>query len=146
MCFYLYVSEYHRYNALVCFLIIEIIKNKFNFKKNINMDTISAQKVEFYELEKAKFIVKDACGLDIAYAYEDLVFAEHGVFILQFQSENTDSMLCWFNTECNESDRIALFDSLCVSAKLNSTDLIYKGNFEMIQNVQEQIDLKFMVL
>lgn len=31
--------------------------------------------VQFYELEKVRFIVKDACGIDIAYAYEDLVFS-----------------------------------------------------------------------
>jgi hypothetical protein len=37
------------------------------------------------DLEKIRFIINEATGLDLAYAYDDLVFSEHGVFIVQFE-------------------------------------------------------------
>jgi len=104
-----------------------------------------AKQVEFYELEKAKFIIKDACGLDIAYAYEDLVFSEHGIFILQFADTTSNNMYCWFNSDCFENERISLFKSLTVTGNLNKTKIEYKGLFEMIQkDGAEQIDIRFI--
>jgi hypothetical protein len=106
-----------------------------------------AKQVEFYELEKAKFIIKDACGLDIAYAYEDLVFSEHGVFILQFADTTSNNMYCWFNAECIENERISVFESLTRTGKLNKTKIEYKGQFEMTQkDGEEQIDIRFIEL
>jgi hypothetical protein len=43
-----------------------------------NQSTLTTEKdIVFFELEKVRFIIKDGSGLDIAYAYEDLVFSEH---------------------------------------------------------------------
>jgi len=100
--------------------------------------------VKFYELEKARFIIKDATELDVAYAYEDLVFSEHGIFILQFDKKRPDSFICWFNKDCVEADRHALFKSLTNTASLNKIKLVYKGKFEMIQkDGEKEIDIKF---
>lgn len=99
--------------------------------------------VQFYELEKVRFIVKDACGIDIAYAYEDLVFSEHGLFIIQFQ-ENEKELGCWFNKECLEPNKVQMFNSLAKSATLNGLELKYKGKFEMSQKPgKEEIDIQF---
>lgn len=107
-------------------------------KKNKN-------KVRFYELEKARFIIKDACGLDIAYAYEDLVFSEHGLFIIQFDEQSEKIMNCWFNKDCIETDQINLINSLVNTAKLNQIEITYKGKFEMIQkDNEEKIDIHFL--
>ena len=101
-------------------------------------------KIEFFNLEKVRFIIKDGTGLDIAYAYEDLVFSEHGIFIFQFDSISTNTFFCWFNKDCIENDRISLLNSLIKSAILNKTEIIYKGKFEMIQKEDEQISLNFI--
>jgi hypothetical protein len=101
--------------------------------------------VQFYELEKIRFIVKDACGIDIAYAYEDLVFSEHGLFILQFEKDTDKQIGCWFNKECFEPNKVQMFNSLAKSATLNGLDLKYKGKFELSQkNDSEQIDIQFI--
>ena len=107
--------------------------------------TIAPEKeVKFFELEKARFIIKDATGLDVAYAYEDLVFSEHGIYILQFHKQKSDTFLCWFNKDCVESERFAMFKSLTTSAGLNQIKLVYKGKFEMNQaDGDEQISIKF---
>lgn len=106
-----------------------------------------ANQVEFYELEKVRFIIKDGCGLDVAYAYDDLVFSEHGIFVLQYADNNGKSMYCWFNKDCNENNRVSLFKSLTNSANLNNMKIEYKGHFEMIQkDNEEQIDIQFFKL
>lgn len=101
-------------------------------------------KIVFYELEKVRFILKDGCGLDIAYAYEDLVFSEHGLLIIQFDGRSADTLFCWFNQDCIEADRHSLFKSLTTSATLNGINIIYKGKFEMKQKEDtEEILLNF---
>ena len=100
--------------------------------------------VKFYGLEKARFIIKDATGLDVAYAYEDLVFSEHGIFILQFDQRKKNSMICWFNNDCIETERHSLLKSLTTTAQLNGEKIVYKGKFEMVQkDDEEQISIKF---
>ena len=101
-------------------------------------------KVPFYDLELVRFLIKDGCRLDIAYAYEDLVFSEHGVFILQFIGESSQNFNCWFNKDCKENERINILNSLMKSANLNGFEINYKGNFKMSQKEDsEEIDLHF---
>jgi len=98
----------------------------------------------FFNLEKVRFIIKDGSGLDIAYAYEDLVFSEHGIFIFQFDATSENTFYCWFNKDCIENDRIAILSSLIKSAILNKVCIIYKGKFELIQKDDEQISVNFI--
>ncbi|MBP1639316.1 MAG: hypothetical protein H6Q17_899 [Bacteroidetes bacterium] len=104
-------------------------------------------KIVFYELEKVRFVVKDGTGLDIAYAYEDLVFSEHALFIIQFDGQDCNSWNCWFNQECNAADRLSLLKSLTASANLNNVLLTYQGTFEMSQSEgDDEITLRFSEL
>ena len=101
-------------------------------------------KVPFYDLEIVRFLIKDGSDLDIAYAYEDLVFSEHGLFILQFIGESSQSFACWFNKDCIESDRINIFNSLTKTSTLNGLELEYKGKFEIYQKGDcDEIDIHF---
>lgn len=103
------------------------------------------ENIDFYELEKVRFIIKDACGLDVAYAYEDLVFAEHGIFLLQFLDKTGDELACWFNKECLETSKVKILNSLTKTATLNGIKLDYKGKFEMLQKAgSEEIDINFL--
>jgi len=112
-------------------------------KINSHLSSTTERDIAFYNLEKIRFIIKDATELDIAYAYEDLVFSEHGIFIFQFDKQNADTMFCWFNRECEEKSRFSLLDSLNTSARLNKMDIIVKGKFEMTQKEDEQISVNF---
>ncbi len=104
----------------------------------------TAKDVILFDLEKVRFIIKDAIQLDISYAYDDLVFSEHGLIIIQFVKDNANLLYCWFNTECSVEYRDALFESMKITAELNKTMLEYKGIFEMKQSEgKEEIDLKF---
>lgn len=100
-----------------------------------------------FDIEKARFILKDAIQLDINYAYEDLLFSEHGLIIIQFTKENQDLLYCWFNKDCSLKYRDALFESLKITAGLNKVMLEYKGTFEMKQKEgKDEIDLRFMAV
>jgi hypothetical protein len=101
--------------------------------------------LDLFELDKVRFIIKDACGLDIAYAYDDLVFSEHGLFLIKFVDMSGSTLHCWFNREIVESEEIRMFDSLGKTASLNDTKLIYKGRFSLKQNMtsSEEIDIVF---
>jgi len=113
--------------------------------ENVNKPvTTTGKDIVFYNLEKARFIIKDGSGLDIAYAYEDLVFSEHGIFIFQFEVNNPDTIYCWFNKDCLESNRVTLLNSLIKTAILNKMKISYKGKFEMIQKEDEQISVNFI--
>jgi hypothetical protein len=108
------------------------------------MESHKTNKFQFIELEKIRFIVKDACGIDIAYAYDDLVFSEHGLFIIRFVDKEGNKLDCWFNNEMIESKEILMFDSLKKTAKLNGSDITYKGRFVMKQEEgSEEIDIEF---
>jgi len=105
----------------------------------------SVNNFKFFNLEKVRFIIKDGSGLDIAYAYEDLVFSEHGIFIFQFDVKDSDTYYCWFNKDCIENDRMSILNSLMKSAVLNNAAINYKGKFEMTQEKgKEQISVNFI--
>lgn len=68
--------------------------------------------IEFRNIDKIKFIVQDATGLDIMYAYDDMVFPEHGVFLIRFSDENPALIFCHFHEDCPEDERTRIFSSL----------------------------------
>lgn len=118
-----------------------------NSKNPKIMHNKNSKNIEFFNLEKIRFIIKDATNLDIDYAFEDLIFSENSVFIIQYDKKNEDKCFCWFNNECNIDDRHLLFKSLTTSSNLNNMKIIYKGTFEMKpdQIAQDQISIHFKV-
>jgi hypothetical protein len=76
--------------------------------------------------------MKDATGLDLAYAYEDLAFAEDAIFIIQFHKTDKTTLFCWFNSECYESNRLAMFAGLKVTAQLNNFTIHHSGKFDLV--------------
>jgi hypothetical protein len=90
------------------------------------------------EIEKIRFVIKDATGLDIMYAYENLVFAEHGLFLLEVDLENTDRLHCYFNADFEANKRLLFLEKLILSASLNGMVVTSEGTFEMNQNPDGQ--------
>src|SRR5665647_3559267 len=94
------------------------------------------KEVQFYELDKVRFIIKEATDLDVAYAYEDLVFSEHAIFIIQF-GKKPNSLICWFNNECIVKESHGIFKYLTSHAIANLIKIVYKGKFELVQKEGE---------
>lgn len=87
----------------------------------------------FRDIEKIKFIIKDATALDVMYAYEDLFFAEHGIFLIQTSNDKPNTLFCYFNIECSQENKLALLEKLMISSGLNGIELLHKGTFELKQ-------------
>ncbi len=54
----------------------------------------------------------EAMGLDISYAYDDLIFVEHNAFLLQMSKEKGEDLGVWFNQASNVDDRPLIFSQL----------------------------------
>ena len=93
--------------------------------------------MEFRNLEKVRSILKDATGLDVSYAYDDLVFPDNTVFILQFDDSNATNFFCHFKEECGLDDRKLIMDSLESISKKQDCSVIQKGSFRLEQKGEE---------
>jgi hypothetical protein len=122
------------------------MQNVFGMPDAINKieDSMEKAKVEMpddviiTEIEKIRFLIQDATGLDIMYAYENLVFAEHGIYLIEVNIENKDKLNCYFNVDFEASKRLLFLEKLMRTASLNGMVIVNKGTFEMKQNADGQ--------
>lgn len=97
------------------------------------------------ELEKVRNLILESTGLDLAYAYDDLVFAEHGIFIIQFDAYDPRCLHIFFNHECWEEERKQMQMSLSETALAQGFVACLEGLFKMQQkHATEEIELVFM--
>jgi hypothetical protein len=85
------------------------------------------------EIEKVRFIMKEATGLDICYAYDDVVFAENAVYIVCFDDNDNNLLHCYFNRECIEDVKLDFQEKLVEIAKLNGVTMNLHGVFDLKQ-------------
>lgn len=97
----------------------------------------------FRNIDKVKFLVNDATGLDIMYAYEDLVFPEHGAFIIRFDEKNENNFFCFFNNECPDNEQKKILDKLNVTCANNNCTINNSGKFSFTQKEQE-VEINFI--
>ncbi|MFV0592440.1 MAG: hypothetical protein ACK5M7_13720 [Draconibacterium sp.] len=76
------------------------------------------------------------------YAYEDLVFPEHGAFIIQFDDKNAKNLFCHFHSDCNTEDITTLFKSLLEVAEKDNFSIEKKNSYAMEQ-VGEDVQIRF---
>ncbi len=99
--------------------------------------------IKFRPLEKVRTIIQDAIGLDIMYAYDDLVFVEHGVFLIQYDDENENNLICFPNKDFDLKNHGHQLDKLNKAFQANNFTVQFNGKFEMKQ-VNEEIKLEFI--
>lgn len=100
--------------------------------------------MKFRNLEAVRYIIKEATGLDLTYAYDDLVFPEHMAFLIQFNDNNENSLFCHFHNDCNPKDKKQLFAELTKVAAKEKISLEEKGSFELEQK-GEEVEIHFSV-
>ena len=94
------------------------------------------------DIDKIKYIIKDATNLEVAYAYDDLVFPEHTAFIVQFDDEDKSNYFLYFHEDCIGKDKVKLHAQLAGTAKVNKCTMVEKGTFTLEQ-VGEEIKIHF---
>ncbi len=98
--------------------------------------------MNYRDLEAVRQIVNNATGLEITYAYDDLVFPDNGVFIIQFDESNKDNLFCYFQEECNPTDRKNIFASLANETSKKKATIELKGGY-ILEQQGENIQIKF---
>ncbi len=100
--------------------------------------------VPFRPLGEVRDIVQ-ATGLDISYAYEDLVFSDHSVFILRFADEAAKKLYLYFNSQCIEPEANALTQKLIATGKVMGFEIVQAGSFTLSEASEiEEIEIKFL--
>jgi len=97
----------------------------------------------FRDLEKVRVMIKEATELDIAYAYDDLVFPDHTAFIIQYD-ENSDSLFyTYFHEDCLPEAKNEILANLTQSFQNKGCQLEAKGKFKLEQK-GEEIEIQFL--
>lgn len=97
--------------------------------------------MKYRDLEKVRSIIDTAIGLEVAYAYDDLVFPDYTAFIIQFNDKNVANFFCYFHEDCDEKE--TLFEKLSNSCLQKKCTLTLKGYFNMEQK-EGEVALQFI--
>lgn len=71
--------------------------------------------ITFRPLDKAIMLIEVA-KLEMTYAYEDLVFASHSLFILRFDDNDATIFHLHFNSDCEKEEKDRVFTALSLKA------------------------------
>ncbi|MBL6957269.1 MAG: hypothetical protein ISR54_10730 [Chlorobium phaeobacteroides] len=81
-------------------------------------------------------------GHEVTYAYEDLIFSDHNAYLLQF-TDTPDTLNLYFNIELSDEDGEAIAKKLNAAADTRHMSLVNKGHYELSENADDAIDIKF---
>ncbi len=101
--------------------------------------------MKYRDIEVVRQIISDATGLDMSYYYEDLVFPEETVFIIQFDDNNNDNLFCHFQKDFEPQARKNVYEALKEECDKIKISLEVKGLFELKEN-GENLDIAFLPL
>jgi hypothetical protein len=109
------------------------------------VQTPSHEKLVFRELEKTRQLIVNGTGLEITWAYDDLVFVEHNAFIIRFDDNDTHAIHCYFNVDCQAEKAEQLFNALLNAAPETGMSISNAGLYELCDGKsEEEIDIKFI--
>lgn len=86
-------------------------------------------------------LVKDiinSCSLDISYFYDDLIFSDHNIFILQFDDNSPEVLNLYFNKDCEFDTKISLKDNLYREAEDRGIIMQDRGQFFLEEDQEKK--------
>jgi hypothetical protein len=99
--------------------------------------------IVFRPLNKVHEIMADV-GYEPGYAYDDLVFSNDAVFIIQFDNEDESKLKLFINNDCIETEYTRLKTELNKKALQKEFNLIYSGKFTLSSKEEsEEIEIAF---
>ena len=72
----------------------------------------------------------EGMGLEITYAYEDLIFVSHNAFLLQFEDEN-ETVGLHLNTECPEKEVDGLIAKAIRAGATVNLPVVMRGRYKL---------------
>lgn len=99
--------------------------------------------IQFRPLGKVREMVQ-SIGFDVSYAYDDLVFSDHSLFVIQFDDKRSNVLKLYINVDCimQESKRVEKL--LGAEAQLAGLIIEKMGTFSLSQKEgTEELEVKF---
>ena len=84
----------------------------------------------------------ESIGLDVTYAYEDLVFIEHNAFLLRMGQQG-EKVHLYFNCESLPESRKDIAKQLTEMALEKGLQILQSGTYTMKQREDNQLDIHF---
>ena len=85
----------------------------------------------------------DRIGLEITYAYEDLIFVQHNPVLLQFGKEG-QVLFFYRNVETPEEEAQQLLRSIQTAASEQGFVLIDRGRYRLSEGGEQSLALEFL--
>lgn len=82
-------------------------------------------------------------GLEVTYAYDDLVFVQHSAFLLQFIDESANLKL-FINTECEQAVAEQVEKQITEAHAKHGFNIVPSGQFTITENKDETINIEFV--
>lgn len=101
--------------------------------------------MNYRDLEEVRQIILEGVGLEVSYAYDDLVFPENTVFLIQFDDVNTDNLFCHFHQDLEESARVNILKELSEECAKRKCTIAAKGSFVLVEK-EGGVDIEFSEL
>ena len=101
------------------------------------------EKIHFWPLDKVIKIV-ETIGLEVTYAFEDLVFADHSTCIIRFDKENESDLHVYINAECDEKVALQIKQGLFEASRAEKLTIKDVGQFLLNQTKdKEELQIEF---
>lgn len=81
-------------------------------------------------------------GLEVTYAYDDLVFIQHSAFLLQF-TDDPATLNLFINTECNPEEANHLASDIILAFDAQNFNLTPVGRYTLAQTPDKTLRLEF---
>ena len=82
-------------------------------------------------------------GLEVTYAYDDLVFVQHSAFLLQF-TEEQDTLKLFINKECDPAVANAVASNIVLEFDKAGYNITPTGRYTLAQNTDTTLALQFV--
>lgn len=81
-------------------------------------------------------------GLEVTYAYDDLVFVQHSAFILQF-TDDPEKLKLFINTECDPAEANDTAANIVLGFDKAGFDVTPVGRFFLTPNEDQTLNVEF---
>jgi hypothetical protein len=99
--------------------------------------------LKFMPLNKVSSMMQEV-GFEPGYAYDDLVFSNDAVFLIQFDAIDPNKLILFFNEDCNQDIAQKLEAGLIKAAAKEKFKIDLAGKFSLFQEENsEEITVKF---
>ena len=110
----------------------------------INRVIVLFMNLQIRPLGKVRQIV-ESIGMDISYAYDDLVFSDHSLFIIQFFDKDPKVLYLHFNIECEQKEAVSVEKKLKLACTDAGFNLKRIGRFALRQlDGDESLEISFL--